>query len=129
MTDPIADMISRIRNAMAVGQSKVVLPSSKTKEQVAKVLVASGFLSDVKVSTGDKFKELEIVINEDGQSSRITSIKRLSRPGQRRYVKAGNIPKVRRGRGMVVVSTSQGIMAGDDAKAKKLGGELVCEVY
>ena len=129
MTDPISDMMARIRNASAVGRNSVSLPYSKIKEDLAKVLVNSGFLYDVEVQAGPKFKELLILISSPDGSSKITAIKRLSRPGQHNYVKSAAIPKVRHGRGLVVVSTSQGLMTGDDAKAKKLGGELICEVY
>lgn len=128
-TDPIADMLTRIRNAVAVNADVVRLPHSKIKETIAKILVDNGFISKVE-STGDGIsKELVITINTDNEPSRITEISRLSRPGRRVYVKSGAVPTVRRGRGMVVVSTSSGIMTGAEAKAKNLGGELICEVY
>lgn len=129
MTDPISDMLTRIRNAIALGRTEVTLPHSKLKADVANVLMSSGFLSEVKVNSSGKFKELEIKINDEIEVAKITEIKRLSRPGQRHYVKAPKIPKVRRGRGIVVVSTSRGIMAGEDARRQNLGGELICEVY
>lgn len=129
MTDPISDMLARIRNAVAVGRSSVILPHSKIKEDVAKALVESGFLYGVKVKAEAKFKELEIQINEEAQSPKITEIKRLSSPGRRQYVKAANLPKVKRGRGMVVISTSIGVMDAESARAKNLGGELICEVF
>lgn len=129
MTDPISDMLTRIRNAIIIGQNTVVLPHSKIKEDVARKLVSSGFLNDIKVSSSGKFKQLEIKINDELESAKITEIKRLSRPGQRRYVKSLNIPKVRRGRGLVIISTSRGIMEGEEARSQKLGGELICEVY
>lgn len=128
-TDPIADMLSRIRNAIAVNSHQVSLPHSKVKETIAKILVDNGFLRAVKVGEADGRKTLTITINEEGESSKITEVNRLSRPGRRMYVKSPAIPVVRHGRGLVVISTSQGIMAGKDASAKKLGGELICEVY
>ncbi len=128
-TDPIADMFSRIRNAIAVNARQVSLPHSKVKEMVAKILVDNGFLKSAKVEEADGRKTLVITINDDGESAKITELNRLSRPGRRMYVKSPAIPTVRHGRGMVVISTSQGIMAGKDAAAKKLGGELICEVY
>ena len=128
-TDPIADMLTRIRNAIAVNADVVRLPHSKIKETVARVLADNGFISGVD-SQGDGIKkELVITLNSQDEPTRITEISRLSRPGRRLYVKAGAVPTVRRGRGMVVVSTSSGIMTGSEAKAKNLGGELICEVY
>ncbi len=128
-TDPIADMLSRIRNAIAVSKPEVVLPHSGVKEKVAGILSDNGFLAGTSVSDGDKHKILRVVIARDGANPTISSIKRLSRPGQRRFVGSDKIPSVKRGRGIVVISTSQGIMTGDEAKAKKLGGELICEVF
>lgn len=128
-TDPIADMLSRVRNAIAVNKSTVEMPHSILKESVAKVLAANGFLSNVKASSEDDRKLLQITINDDRLPAKITEISRISRPGRRVYVKAAEIPMVRRGRGIVVVSTSKGVMTGQEAKAKGLGGELICKVY
>lgn len=128
-TDPIADMLSRIRNAIAVNMTQVSLPHSNAKEKVARVLVQNHFLKDTKTSQANGRKVLIITINDENSSTNITKISRLSRPGRRMYVKAKNMPKVKRGRGLVVVSTSGGVMTGEEAKAKKLGGELICEVY
>ncbi len=129
MTDPISDMLSRIRNAILVGRSEISLPHSILKERVAKILAQSGFLATVKTNNSDGSKELLITINEETQPSLITEITRVSRPGRRQYVKAKDIPKVKAGRGVVVLSTSQGVMSGTDAKSRGLGGELICEVY
>src|SRR4051812_23731495 len=109
-TDPLADMLSRVRNAMAVNKQQVSLPHSQLKETVAKILVDSGFLADVQSGEENGRKTLTIKINEADQPSKITEINRLSRPGRRLYVKAAAIPKVKRGRGLVVISTSRGIM-------------------
>ena len=128
-TDPIADMLSRIRNAIAISRGEISLPHSNSKETIAKILVDSGFLAGQKSEELDGFKKLKIVINAEGQNPAISSISRLSKPGQRRYVKAGEIPRVKRGRGIVVISTSGGVMTGDQARARNLGGELICEVY
>lgn len=128
-TDPIADMLTRIRNAILVRKSEVQMPHSKLKETVARILADYGFLADVKTDGEGITKSLKIVINDENDYAKITEIKRLSRPGRRTYVKADEIPTVKRGRGIVVISTSQGVMSGQDAKAKKLGGELICEVY
>ncbi|MEK7472391.1 MAG: 30S ribosomal protein S8 [Patescibacteria group bacterium] len=129
-TDPIADMLTRIRNAAAVSKREVVLPYSKMKETVAKVLVSSNFVDRVEVSQTDTgFKQLKVVINQEDTNSRITNIERISKPGRRVYVGTDGIPSVRQGRGIVVVSTSKGVMTGREARKEKLGGELICKVY
>jgi small subunit ribosomal protein S8 len=128
-TDPIADMLSRLRNAAAVNKAEVSLPHSKIKETVAKILADNGFLASVQTKETDGRKQLVITINDEGQPAKITEISRLSRPGRRMYVKATAIPTVKRGRGLVVISTSRGIMTGRQASTQKLGGELICEIY
>lgn len=129
-TDPIADMLTRIRNAIAVRKSEVSLPHSNIKESVAKILKDNNFVDNVSVE-GDKpgFRTLKIVINNDSSNARITEIARMSTPGRRMYTRSAEIPTVKRGRGIVVISTSKGIMTGNEAKSKQLGGELICKVY
>jgi small subunit ribosomal protein S8 len=128
-TDPISDMLTRIRNADRVNQNEVAMPHSKIKEDVARILAANGYIRSVKTEEISGRKRLMLVISDSHEPGQITSIKRLSRPGRRAYVKAKEIPVVKRGRGMVILSTSQGLMSGTEAAGKKLGGELVCEVY
>lgn len=128
-TDPLADMLTRIRNAIAVRKNEVSLPHSKLKEEVAKSLKANRFLDDVHVSGEGISKTLTIVINQPMENARITEIKTLSKPGRRMYVGAKEMPSVRRGRGLVIVSTSKGLITGSEAKNLGLGGELLCEVY
>lgn len=128
-TDPIADMLSRIRNAIAVNKPHVSLPHSKVKETVARILADNGFLGGIRVEENESRKTLIIDISEADSQSKITQINRLSRPGRRIYVKSPAVPTVKRGRGLVVISTSQGIMTGREASDKNLGGELICEVY
>lgn len=128
-TDPIADMLSRIRNAIAVNQSTVSLPHSNLKEAVARILVDSGFLTSAKSVDENGRKQLVIMINDEQRPALIIELNRVSRPGRRQYIKAKEIPRVKGGRGLVVMSTSQGVMSGDSAKQKGLGGELICEVY
>lgn len=128
-TDPIADMLARVRNAIMVNKREVSLPHSNAKEALATLLVQAGFLDDVKTEDALVGKTLTITINQDGQNARISKVTRLSKPGRRYYVRSRAIPTVKRGRGIVVVSTSHGLMTGEEAKAKGLGGELVCEVY
>ena len=129
MTDPISDMFSRIRNASRVNRKEVTLPYSKIKEEVARILAINGFLQAVKVDQADRRKNLIIEIAAADQPVQITEIKRVSRPGRRVYVQSKEIPTIKRGRGMVILSTSQGIMTGAQAASQKLGGELICEVY
>jgi small subunit ribosomal protein S8 len=128
-TDPIADMLSRIRNAFAVNKSQVILPHSKIKETVAKILAENGFLTSVQTRQDGDRKWLEITVNPEGANSTITEIDRISRPGRRVYVASEAIPTVKSGRGIVVISTSKGIMTGQEARTKRLGGELICQVY
>lgn len=128
-TDPIADMLTRIRNAIAVRKNEVTMPHSKVKESVARLLKQSRFVEDVKVSDATIGKTLTIVINDSDSNARITEIVRVSKPGRREYVKAEKIPTVKRGRGVVIVSTSRGMMIGKDAKQQGVGGELICKVY
>ncbi len=128
-TDPIADMLTRIRNAIAVRKSEVVMPHSKVKESVARLLKDSGFISDVTVTDVSIGKSMTIVINEAGENARITEIVRMSKPGRRYYTGSDKIPVVKRGRGVVIVSTSKGMMTGAEAKKQGVGGELICKVY
>ena len=129
MTDPIADMLTRIRNAVNVNKGEVSLPHSNVKQAVAQLLKESGFLDDVKVVEASVGKSLKLVINNEGQNARITEIARLSKPGRREYVGTKEIPVVKRGRGVVILSTSKGMMTGDQAKKAGIGGELICKVY
>jgi small subunit ribosomal protein S8 len=128
-TDPIADMLSRIRNAIAVRKNEVSMPHSKVKESVARLLQQNGFLSGVEVSDAPIGKTLTITINSDSENAKITEIVRLSKPGRRFYTKSKEIPTVKRGRGLVIVSTSKGMMTGAEAKNQGVGGELICKVY
>lgn len=128
-TDPIADMLSRIRNAINVRKHEVSMPHSKVKESVARLLKDNGFLSDVRVNGEGVTKSLIITINDESENARITEIVRMSTPGRRFYAKAKEIPTVKRGRGLVIVSTSKGLMTGVEAKNQGVGGELICKVY
>lgn len=129
MTDPIADMLTRLRNAIAVRKSEVSLPHSKVKEAVAKLLKENNFVNDVKVVDAAVGKTLKVTINSDNQNARITEIHRLSKPGRRLYTDVEGIPTVKRGRGLVILSTSKGMMTGKEAKLARIGGELICKVY
>lgn len=128
-TDPIADMLSRIRNAIAVNKTEIVLPHSKIKEAVAKLLADNHFISGLNVTDLTIGKSLSLVLTDGNQNSPITEIKRLSKPGRRYYVSSDDIPVVKRGRGLVILSTSKGLMTGADAKKQGIGGELICSIY
>ena len=128
-TDPIADLLTRIRNAAMVGKSEVRVPASKIKKVVAEQLVKNSYLADVKVEAGKPRDTLVITINKPGQNSAITEITRMSKPGRRMYVGADEIPRVKSGRGMVLISTSQGVITGREAARQRLGGELLLKVY
>lgn len=128
-TDPIADMLARIRNAIAVRKTEVSLPHSNVKESVARLLQKSNFITDVKVEKAPVGKTLLLTINPEGTNARITEIVRVSKPGRRYYVNAQEIPTIKRGRGVVIVSTSKGMMTGTEAKSQNVGGELICKVY
>lgn len=128
-SDPIADMLTRIRNAIAVRQSTVSMPYSKIKQSVAEVLRDNRFIEAVSSEGDGVDKRLVISIYPELENARITEINRLSKPGRRYYVNSKEIPTVKRGRGIVVVSTSKGLMTGDAARQANIGGELICEVY
>ncbi len=128
-TDPIADLLTRIRNAKMVGKTEVRVPASNMKEVIAKQLVKSGYLAGVKREADKPRDTLVITINKSGESCTIHEITRLSKPGRRVYVKADEIPRVKSGRGIVLVSTSKGVVTGQDAVKQRLGGELLLKVY
>jgi small subunit ribosomal protein S8 len=128
-TDPIADMLTRIRNAINVRKAEVVLPHSKAKEAVAQLLKTNGFITNVKVIDATIGKSMTLTIREERENAAITEITRLSKPGRRYYANAREIPTVKRGRGIVIISTSKGMMTGQDAKKAGIGGELICKVY
>ncbi|HSE29592.1 MAG TPA: 30S ribosomal protein S8 [Candidatus Saccharimonadales bacterium] len=128
-SDPIADLLTRIRNAIAVNKNEIVVPASKLKLTVAEQLKKAGYLSAVKFVDAKPRGSIVITINEVDEPVKITEITRLSKPGRRVYTKTTEIPRVKSGRGIVLVSTSQGVMTGDQAKKARLGGELICKVY
>jgi len=130
MTDPISDLLTRIRNAGIARQSKTTCPASKMKLAIARVLADKGYLGDVHVEARDGHAVLVIGIryNADGKPL-IDGIRRASRPGRRVYVGAGDIPKIRNGLGSSVISTSKGVLSDDAAREAAVGGEVVCEVW
>ena len=128
-TDPIADLLTRIRNAVMVGKNEITVPSSKMKVTVAQQLKKAGYVTGVKVESAKPRDILVVTINKPGENSTINEIKRLSKPGRRVYVSANDIPRVKSGRGIVLVSTSKGIVTGSEATKQRLGGELLLSVY
>jgi small subunit ribosomal protein S8 len=128
MSDPISDMLTRIRNAGAAQLPTVELPHSRIKESVAKLLQSEGYITDVAVEGGTK-KKLKMRLKFNGKKSVIEGLKRVSSPGLRRYVGATEIPRVRGGLGVAIVSTSEGLLTDQQARKKNLGGELLCYIW
>jgi small subunit ribosomal protein S8 len=130
MSDPIADMLTRIRNAVAVGHERVTLPASKSKEALARVLASEGFIDRYELKPTDPGGELILVLRYgDRRSPVIHGLKRVSKPGHRIYRGAGEIARVQGGLGVAIVSTSQGLMPDREARRRRLGGEILCEVW
>ena len=129
-TDPIADMITRFRNAQLRGLRTVNIPSSKFRARILDVLKSEGFISDYKFLSDKKNKgSLLVDLKYDNGSPVIKEITRISKPGRRIYTKADSIPKIQSGLGIAIVSTSMGIMSDNDARSKNIGGEIICKVF
>ena len=129
-TDPIADMLTRIRNANVVSHPTVELPSSKLKVAMAKLLKEEGYIVDYKEAVEGNFKTLTIDLKYDEANKPvITSLKRVSKPGLRSYCKAKNLPQVMGGMGIAIVSTSKGLLTDRKARKENLGGEVLCYIY
>ncbi|MBD3108620.1 30S ribosomal protein S8 [Bacillus sp. AGMB 02131] len=130
MTDPIADMLTRIRNANMVRHEKLELPASKIKTDVAEILKREGFIRDVELIEDNKQGIIRIFLKYGSNNERvITGLKRISKPGLRVYAKAGEVPRVLNGLGIAIVSTSQGVITDKEARAKKIGGEVLAYVW
>lgn len=130
MTDPIADMLTRIRNGITSRHDRIELPSSKLKVEVARILKNEGFISNFKVTEEGPQPTLRVYLrySEDGEPV-IHGIERVSRPGRRVYRAKDEIPRVLGGLGLAIVSTSQGVLSGSDAAKKGVGGEVLCQVW
>jgi small subunit ribosomal protein S8 len=128
MTDPISDMLTRLRNGGRALQPHVELPHSRLKENIAKILKSEGYVSDVAVD-GKTIKKIKIRLKYNGKKNVIEGLKRISKPGLRKYVGATEIPRVRGGLGVAVLSTPEGVMTDVQARKKNLGGELLCYVW
>jgi small subunit ribosomal protein S8 len=129
MTDPIADMLTRIRNAALARHDRTEVPASKMKKAVADILKSEGYIADVRPSEGNAGKLTIVLKYGRDRTSAIDGVRRISRPGRRIYVKYDRIPRVLSGLGISILSTSHGLMSDRDARKHKLGGELICEVW
>ena len=128
-TDQIADLITRIRNAIMVGKTEIQAPTSKLKVAVTEVLKKAGYIDDYKVEDAKPRGILHVTINQPLANARITEISKVSKPGRRVYTAAVDIPTIKSGRGIVIISTSKGLMTGAEAKKNHLGGEILIKVY
>jgi len=128
-TDQIADLITRIRNAMNVGKTEILVPTSKLKQAIVEILVKNGYLASYDVIEGTPRGVLHVVINEPGTVAKLNEITKISKPGRRVYSAASELPVVKSGRGAIIVSTSKGLMTGREAKKNGLGGEILVRVW
>ncbi len=128
-TDQIADLLTRIRNAVTVGKTEILVPTSKLKVAVVELLVKNGYLASYEIVDGEPRGMLHVVINEPGTLAQINEIVKVSKPGRRVYSAAADLKAVKSGRGMMIVSTSKGLMTGKDAKKNHLGGEILLTVW
>ena len=128
LSDPIGDMLARIKNAQVRNHSKVSLPSSKFKSKIADVLKAEGYIIDYKINDDVK-PSIEINLKYNSGNPVINTIERISKPGRRIFSSASSLPKINNGLGIAIISTPQGVMTDIDARKKKLGGEIICKVF
>ena len=129
VTDPIADMLTRIRNAMMVRHDSVLIPASKIKLSIAKILKEEGFITDYEVVKGKPHREIKVQLRYIDNKPAISGLKRISKPGLRLYVQKKEIPRVYGGLGIAILSTSQGLRTGQQAWRQGSGGELLCYVW
>ena len=129
MTDPVADMLTRIRNAGRAGHRRVDIPVSRFKTQIAQLLRDNHYISDFKVLDDGRHGRLRVYLKYYDEAPVIREIRRVSTPGVRRYVKARAVPRVKNGLGMAILSTSQGVMSDRDARRQRLGGEYVAMIW
>ncbi len=130
ITDPIADMLTRIRNAQAVKKDEVLIPFSNLKFEIAKILKHENYIEDLEKIEEAKFPQIKIILKYDDNSQpAIKNIQKVSRPGQRVYVNKNKLPKVLNNLGIAIISTSQGLMTNKEARRKSVGGEILCEIW
>jgi len=129
VTDPIADFLARVRNGARAHQPEMLIPYSKIKAEIARILKEEGYISDYSVDTSGAHPRIRVTNKLVDRSSAIAGLRRVSRPGLRRYVGADEIPRVLGGMGLAILSTSRGILSGREAKKQKIGGELLAYVW
>ena len=129
VTDPIADALTRIRNANQVNHSNVLIPASKLKVELIKLLKEEGYVEDFELKEENGFKVIDVTLKYFNKKPVITNLKRVSTPGLRTYSKAKNLPRVFDGMGIAVISTSKGLMTDKTARSQNLGGEILCYVW
>ena len=129
MTDPVSDMLSRIRNGLMAGKKNVEVPTSKLKKSLLDVLVEEGYVRGYTNVEGAKHPTLSVELKYSGGKSVISTISRMSRPGLRKYSNSSDIPMIHNGLGVCIVSTSKGVMTDTAAREQSLGGELLCQVF
>ena len=129
MNDPIADLLTRLRNATGAKKTEFKMPYSKLKSEVAKVLKKEGYISDYELDTTEKHPQLKIRVKFVNKTSAIAGLKRVSRPGLRRYVGAGEIPRVLGGMGIAVLSTPRVVLSGQEARKQNVGGEVLAYIW
>tara|TARA_B100001029_G_scaffold94307_1_gene77423 strand:- start:12 stop:407 length:396 start_codon:yes stop_codon:yes gene_type:complete len=129
LTDPIGDMIARIKNAQVRNHKKVQLPSSNFKVKISDVLKEEGFIIDYKIDDKEKKPVLELFLKYNSGNPVINSIERISKPGRRIFSSAESLPKINNGLGIAIISTPKGVMTDVDARKQKIGGEIICKVF
>ena len=129
LSDPIGDMIARVKNAQARNHKKVDLPSSNFKTKIADILKNEGFIKDFKINSSDKKSVLSLELKYHSGNPVISSFERVSKPGRRIFSSADSLPKINNGLGIAIVSTPKGVMTDIDARKQKVGGEIICKVF
>ena len=129
VTDPVADLLSRVRTGARALKPEVLIPYSKIKAEIARILKEEGYISDYSVDTSSAHPQIKVINKLVDRSSAIAGLRRISRPGLRRYVGADEIPRVLGGMGLAILSTSRGIVSGREARKQKIGGELLAYVW
>ena len=129
MTDPIADMLTRIRNALIAGHKSSLIPASKIKVQIARILKEQGYIADYRTATLNGFDYINVdLAYAENKQTVIKELRRISKPSRRVYVNKNNIPRIKNGMGVCILSTSKGIMTGSEARAEGVGGEIICSI-
>ena len=129
LSDPIADFLTRLRNAGTARKAEVIAPYSKIKAEIARILKQEGYITNYEIDTTGKFPQIKVTTKNHNRTSAITGLKRISKPGLRKYVGATEIPRVLGGMGISILSTPQGIISGREAKKQNVGGELLAIVW